>query len=429
MFHKTKLFFREARENVSKSEDKSVAAYKVQLWKERIAEVQAVVNTVEEKLRVSLLQWNELASKLKHVSDSVLEVFDSSSQEYSTVQCSVTCAETFLESVKNLNKAEKLSNAIQQLRTYNEKIKDLKKYEKQRDACRREYELYVEKVESLSQSAKNKERIERNKQKLTEARKRFVEATRQQIVRMKEVYREHPLLLHCTLVVFWNINMQIADALQEDLQPLRSIVSSNLYFANTFDVNLTSIAVNDESDDELDVDTVSDSRRNSKKSHDSERTNIQHAVVLSSQPDLPPGWERRFEPNLGRYYYIDHNTRTTSWYPPSVNPVAAGNPSHLPTEVGSNNTAENTSQWNNKKTIYKDEQISRNETTQSSVPWNAYQTEQNIYAGYPEYTSNGTSFGYTEDFNPPYTRYSGFPSRSAYDDDPLARALEAQYRG
>lgn len=33
---------------------------------------------------------------------------------------------------------------------------------------------------------------------------------------------------------------------------------------------------------------------------------------------LPAGWERR-EDNLGRTYYVDHNTRTTTWTRPSVN--------------------------------------------------------------------------------------------------------------
>ncbi|EFW99112.1 ubiquitin-protein ligase [Grosmannia clavigera kw1407] len=32
---------------------------------------------------------------------------------------------------------------------------------------------------------------------------------------------------------------------------------------------------------------------------------------------LPPGWERR-EDNLGRQYYVDHNTRTTSWTRPTA---------------------------------------------------------------------------------------------------------------
>ncbi|KAF5324696.1 hypothetical protein D9611_004349 [Ephemerocybe angulata] len=32
---------------------------------------------------------------------------------------------------------------------------------------------------------------------------------------------------------------------------------------------------------------------------------------------LPPGWERRLDP-LGRTYYVDHNTRTTTWNRPSA---------------------------------------------------------------------------------------------------------------
>jgi len=32
---------------------------------------------------------------------------------------------------------------------------------------------------------------------------------------------------------------------------------------------------------------------------------------------LPPGWERRVD-NLGRTYYVDHNTRTTTWNRPST---------------------------------------------------------------------------------------------------------------
>lgn len=35
---------------------------------------------------------------------------------------------------------------------------------------------------------------------------------------------------------------------------------------------------------------------------------------------LPPGWERRLDP-LGRTYYVDHNTRTTTWNRPSASAV------------------------------------------------------------------------------------------------------------
>ena len=33
---------------------------------------------------------------------------------------------------------------------------------------------------------------------------------------------------------------------------------------------------------------------------------------------LPWGWQRRTD-DLGRTYYVDHNTRTTSWHQPSFN--------------------------------------------------------------------------------------------------------------
>lgn len=37
-----------------------------------------------------------------------------------------------------------------------------------------------------------------------------------------------------------------------------------------------------------------------------------------SQGRLPPGWERR-EDNLGRTYYVDHNSRQTTWVRPTAN--------------------------------------------------------------------------------------------------------------
>ncbi|EGD72213.1 hypothetical protein PTSG_00234 [Salpingoeca rosetta] len=36
-----------------------------------------------------------------------------------------------------------------------------------------------------------------------------------------------------------------------------------------------------------------------------------------SQPQLPPGWEARYDPNTRRTFYVDHNTKTTSWNPPT----------------------------------------------------------------------------------------------------------------
>jgi hypothetical protein len=51
---------------------------------------------------------------------------------------------------------------------------------------------------------------------------------------------------------------------------------------------------------------------------------VQGKVILSLstnldivQGGLPVGWERR-EDNFGRTYYVDHNTRSTSWNRPST---------------------------------------------------------------------------------------------------------------
>ncbi|CAG8585539.1 14362_t:CDS:2, partial [Cetraspora pellucida] len=42
---------------------------------------------------------------------------------------------------------------------------------------------------------------------------------------------------------------------------------------------------------------------------------------MEDHAPLPPGWERRVD-HLGRTYYVDHNTRTTTWTRPSMNATA-----------------------------------------------------------------------------------------------------------
>ncbi|KAH8821030.1 hypothetical protein F5884DRAFT_840412 [Xylogone sp. PMI_703] len=52
-------------------------------------------------------------------------------------------------------------------------------------------------------------------------------------------------------------------------------------------------------------------------SHSSTRPAGTFSSFEDAQGRLPAGWERR-EDNLGRTYYVDHNTRTTSWNRPSA---------------------------------------------------------------------------------------------------------------
>lgn len=46
------------------------------------------------------------------------------------------------------------------------------------------------------------------------------------------------------------------------------------------------------------------------------------AATEDQQGPLPPGWERRVD-HLGRTYYVDHNSRTTTWNRPSTNAAVA----------------------------------------------------------------------------------------------------------
>lgn len=31
---------------------------------------------------------------------------------------------------------------------------------------------------------------------------------------------------------------------------------------------------------------------------------------------LPPGWAQQFDENTGRYFFVDHNMKTTTWDDP-----------------------------------------------------------------------------------------------------------------
>ena len=51
---------------------------------------------------------------------------------------------------------------------------------------------------------------------------------------------------------------------------------------------------------------------------------------------LPPGWERRIDP-LGRTYYVDHNTRSTTWNRPSTNQAINSSTQHGETNAAREN--------------------------------------------------------------------------------------------
>ncbi|KAL6933133.1 probable E3 ubiquitin-protein ligase RSP5 [Hanseniaspora guilliermondii] len=65
------------------------------------------------------------------------------------------------------------------------------------------------------------------------------------------------------------------------------------------------------------------SARNAQQSVSSS-TSRQYSSFEDQYGRLPPGWERRTD-NFGRTYYVDHNTRTTSWKRPALDSAAPTN--------------------------------------------------------------------------------------------------------
>ena len=77
--------------------------------------------------------------------------------------------------------------------------------------------------------------------------------------------------------------------------------------------------------------TSSDSgrvRRSSESQSPRDNPPISDVLPLRPEPTLPHGWERRRTRN-GRIFYIDHNTRTTSFHPPLIEPELEQSPDDL----------------------------------------------------------------------------------------------------
>lgn len=56
----------------------------------------------------------------------------------------------------------------------------------------------------------------------------------------------------------------------------------------------------------------------SRQRSDSSSSSSSHTSMTREPSPLPSGWEQRIDP-LGRVYYVDHNTRTTTWNRPDAN--------------------------------------------------------------------------------------------------------------
>ncbi|KAL8864717.1 MAG: hypothetical protein Q9198_009687 [Flavoplaca austrocitrina] len=89
---------------------------------------------------------------------------------------------------------------------------------------------------------------------------------------------------------------------------------------------------------EIEEDIALSSEQNSEIISEAKEDGVKEQVKMEPQLTLPPGWEEERD-ELGRRYFIDHNTRSTTWEAPDLSDVQssvtpqsddAGNQTPLP---------------------------------------------------------------------------------------------------
>lgn len=82
------------------------------------------------------------------------------------------------------------------------------------------------------------------------------------------------------------------------------------------------------------VESTLQSGNNANGAHSAANSTRQYSSFEDQYGRLPPGWERRTD-NFGRTYYVDHNTRTTTWKRPTTDQteVERGNALNANTEL------------------------------------------------------------------------------------------------
>ncbi|CAF4024387.1 unnamed protein product [Rotaria magnacalcarata] len=120
------------------------------------------------------------------------------------------------------------------------------------------------------------------------------------------------------------------------LQRVRGTASIGLAYISTNATSTTTESTEEEEEE--------DSQQNDSDFEIITHRDIPESLASSTTQPLPPGWEER-QDALGRTYYVDHNTRTTTW----TRPNGQANPSsqrsqpqvgdrHQIDDVDSNNT-------------------------------------------------------------------------------------------
>ncbi|KAJ7063095.1 hypothetical protein C8F01DRAFT_1131502 [Mycena amicta] len=144
-------------------------------------------------------------------------------------------------------------------------------------------------------------------------------------------------------------------------------------------------------------------------------TTTQNAQTRNFNPNedqygpLPNGWERRIDP-LGRTYYVDHNTRTTTWNRPSANAAVNTNAQDNETNAareqhGRRLLADDLLEANNSSTIVRNSSTSGASVTGAAAAGNVTAVNNTTTAGTGS-LPNGWEERYTPEGRPYYVDHN-----------------------
>ncbi|XP_063902483.1 E3 ubiquitin-protein ligase wwp-1-like isoform X3 [Zophobas morio] len=111
------------------------------------------------------------------------------------------------------------------------------------------------------------------------------------------------------------LKVAIANDSGVPLHPNTSVLSSNVSLDTPLTIR-TEAAL-------LSSARVAEAQRGNSEQTFSSMSSSNYSSSRINSSDLPPGWERRVD-SQRRIFYVDHNTRTTTWDPPSANELPPG---------------------------------------------------------------------------------------------------------
>jgi hypothetical protein len=162
------------------------------------------------------------------------------------------------------------------------------------------------------------------------------------------------------------------------------------------------------------------------------------SVTASPEPSLPAGWERR-EGKTGRPYYVDHNTRTTTWISPKATEASVpstekeaipAQPSTVAQDASSSSTSSSSSNaysWSRSTDDNPDRLVSSQITTKTRVlPDGSMQTKRIMKKRFADGREESNESEEVKDAPVPAATPKQVPSPAQKDSKILKQVAEAQ---